>query len=323
METSDDVRRVIADLTGGVWALAALTAALEVGLLESATEQPDVQSGLGGALLDVLAAVRLVEREGERCRPAPGLLPLLGAPGRDYLVRDLRAAFLQCAALVDGARRGTLQAGWQATDPTLIEAVGAGSNGAPAARLLSTRLFPTLEGLVERLATPDAAFLDVGTGVGALAVEMCHLWPQLRVVGLEPQEAPLAAARLAVATAGLDGRVELRRQRVEEMVDSTAFDLVWLPQVFLSQEALVGALPRVLRALRPGGWLLALVLGTPGVELRPALGRLIDVLWGGDARFAGEVESLAAAAGFGGVHTVAGPQGGLVPAAFVAARRPL
>jgi SAM-dependent methyltransferase len=184
--------------------------------------------------------------------------------------------------------------------------VDAGSHGAPAARLLSTRLFPTLEGLVARLSTPAAAFLDVGTGVGALTVEMCHLWPQLRVVGLEPQEAPLAAAHRAVAAAGLDGRVELRRQRVEEMVDSTAFDLVWLPQVFLSQEALVGALPRVLRALRPGGWLLALVLSTPGAELRPALGRLLDVLWGGAARTAGAVESLAAAAGFEAVHTVAG-----------------
>ncbi len=35
---------------------------------------------------------------------------------------------------------------------------------------------------------PTASFLDVGTGAGHLAIAMCHQFPSLRVVGIDPSK---------------------------------------------------------------------------------------------------------------------------------------
>ena len=59
---------------------------------------------------------------------------------------------------------------------------------------------------------------------------MCRLFPTVRAVGLEPAQAPLALARRNVAGAGLEDRIELRGQRVEELADEEAFDVAWLPR---------------------------------------------------------------------------------------------
>lgn len=82
-----------------------------------------------------------------------------------------------------------------------------------------------MEGVVERLRAPTASFLDVGSGVGALAIELCRIWPHLRVVGLVPQAVPLAEGQRNVAAAGPGDRIELRAQRVEQMTEHEAFDL--------------------------------------------------------------------------------------------------
>lgn len=234
----------------------------------------------------------------------------------------MRATVLQSRALMEGAKRGTLRAGWAHTDPQLLEAQGAGLTGVPAARMLSERLFPRLEGLVERLQAPTASFVDVGSGVGALAMEMCRIWPHLHVVGLEPQGVPLAQGQRNVAATGLGDRIALRARRVEERSEHEAFDLAWLPQVFLPREVFGPGLQAVREALRPGGWAILLAIGARGSNLRAALGRLINVLWGEEARPIEEVERAAISAGFHPVSRFPGPPGGLTDATFVAARRP-
>jgi SAM-dependent methyltransferase len=331
VETREQIGGLVAELSASAWALASLDACLEAGLLECLTEphslaelseRTGVPTALVEALLDMLVALGLVRRAGDAFTAAPGLQPLLTPPARDYLLRDVRATVLQSRALMEGAKRGTLRAGWAHTDPELLEAQGAGSTGAPAARMLSERLFPQLEGLVGRLQAPTASFLDVGSGVGALAIAMCRIWPQLRVVGLEPQAVPLAEGQRNVAAAALGDRIALRAQRVEEMTEHEAFDLTWLPQVFLPREAFGPGLRAVRAALRPGGWAILLALGARGSDPRAALGRLINVLWGEEARPIEEVERAAIAAGFDPVRSFPSPPGGLTDATFVAARRP-
>jgi SAM-dependent methyltransferase len=331
METREQVGGLVAELSASAWALASLDACLEAGLLEYLTEphnpvelseRTGVPAPLVEALLDLLVALGLVRRMGDAFIAAPGLQPLLTPPARDYLLRDVRATVLQTQALMEGAKRGAIRAGWTHTDPELLEAQGAGSTGAPAARMLSERLFPRLDGLVERLQAPTASFLDVGSGVGALSIELCRIWPHLHVIGLEPQVAPLAEGQCNVAAAGLGDRIALRAQRIEEMSKREAFDLAWLPQVFLPQEAFDLGLRVVREALRPGGWAILLAIGSPGPDPRAALGRLINVLWGEEARSSEEVEQAAIAAGFDPVRSLPGPPGGLTDATFVVARRP-
>ena len=76
--------------------------------------------------------------------------------------------------------------------------------------------------LGEMLQGPGA-FLDVGTGVGWLAIEAARSWPALQVVGVDPWAPALTLARQNLAQSGFAERVELRSQRVEQFEEATTF----------------------------------------------------------------------------------------------------
>jgi hypothetical protein len=62
-------------------------------------------------------------------------------------------------------------------------------------------------------------------------------YPTLRVVGLEPADPPRREAIAKIETADYSDRIEIRDQPVEALTDVEGFDLVYLPQVFLSEDA--------------------------------------------------------------------------------------
>ena len=298
-------RQVINDLISSVGAFSALACALETGLLEALSESRSLadlshQSGIPTSLvvgmLDVLVASGLLQRDDNAYRAAPDLLPLLQAPFRDPLLADVRSAYLQSREMIDAAKRRTLAVGWYHTDPELLAAQG--TPGGLLFYMLAQMLFPRLNGLVEALQRPTATFLDVGTGVATIAIQMCRLFPTLHVVGLEPQDAPMAEARRNVTAAKLDDCIELRAQRIEDLADREVFDLVWLPQVFLPREVLERGLRRAWAALRPGGWILLIAYTTPGMDLDASVFRLMNVLWGGDPLYPEQVAELLVAADF-------------------------
>jgi predicted O-methyltransferase YrrM len=319
-QTSGDAsaRQVITDLSSSVWAFSALACALEAGLLEDLsearrltdlTQRSGIPACLVEGLLDVLVSLGLLLRAGDGYSSTPDLLPLLQEPTRDALLADIRSVYLQSRSMIDAAKRRTLLVGWSHTDPELLAAQGASSGS--LFRTLAQTLFPRLDGLIERLQSPTGTFLDVGTGVGAIAIQMCRLFPRLRVVGLEPQDAPLAEARRNVAAAKLGERVELRAQRIEDLADREAFDLVWLPQVFLPCEVLECGLRRAWAALRPGGWILLIAFSTPGMDLDAAILRLANVAYGGDPLYPEQVAELIAAADFTRTQVFPSPAGSI------------
>ena len=122
--------------------------------------------------------------------------------------------------------------------------------------MLASRLPDLQRTLHER-----GAFLDVGTGVGWLAVEAARAWPALRCVGIDVWEPALRLARANLAGAGMEERVELRAQGVEELEEQDAFTLAWLPGIFMPLDVVPAALKNLHRALTPGGWLVFSVLG--------------------------------------------------------------
>jgi len=319
-QTSGDAsaRQVINDLSSSVWAFSALACALEAGLLEALSESRSLtdlshRSGIAAPLvegmLDVLVSLGLLLRAGDVYSSTSDLLPLLQSPTRDGLLADIRTVYLQSREMIDAAKRHTLKADWSHTDPELLAAQGA--SGGPLFHMLAQTLFPRLDGLLARLQDPMATFLDVGTGVATIAIQMCRLFPRLHVVGLEPQDAPLAEARRNVTAARLGDRIELRAQRIEDLADREAFDLVWLPQVFLPREVLERGLRRAWTALRPGGWILLIAFSTPGMDLDAALFRLANVGLGGDPLYPEQVAELLAAADFARTLVVPGLPGSI------------
>ncbi len=119
----------------------------------------------------------------------------------------------------------------------------------------------------------------------------------------------MAEARRNVTAAKLGDRIELRPQRIEDLADREAFDLVWLPQVFLPREVLERGLRRAGAALRPGRWILLIVFSTPGMDLDAALFRLANAAYGGDPLYPEQVTELLAAADFARTQVFPGPPG--------------
>ena len=302
----DAVRRGLDGLTESTWGLAVLSAVAECGMLArlaaplrvgEAAEIAGLPADLAGRMLDVLVALGFVRRQGDGGFVAvDGLRPMLTRDGLAQLDAELRATLRQSRDLLERAGRHQLMPGWVHTDTDLLSAQG--ESGRSAARALAHHGVPRLAGLAERLNAPTAGFLDVGAGVGVIAIEMCQIYRALRVVGLEPTEAPRRRAVERVAAAGLTDRIEIRAQLVEDLSDVKRFDLAYVPQVFLPDDAFRRGLTTVWRALRPGGWVTLPVISAPGDDISAALARLRNTLWGGGARLVEQVAEAATRAGF-------------------------
>jgi len=73
----------------------------------------------------------------------------------------------------------------------------------------------------------------------------------------------LDLAREEVEAQGFGERIELRLESVAELDDVAAFDLAWVPQIFIPRPELVTGLERVFAALRPGGGLIVPTIAPP------------------------------------------------------------
>lgn len=245
---------------------------------------------------------------------APDILEGVTATELTPLLAEIRMTLLLNAQLLLSPAR----TGWTHTDGEILQSIGEFSATFP--RALKQTL-DRLEGLARRLESPDAALLDVGVGVGGIAIAMARAWPRLRVVGIDPWRPSLAIARANVQTAGLDARIELREQSAQELSDTRAFDLALFPSFFIAEAVIRAALVNVYRALRPGGWI-EFAIQNPGPDsLTAALARLRTVLWGGHPWTTVEAESLLRQAGYTQVQTL--PSGPTAPGVRIIGRRPL
>ena len=293
------------ELSSSAWTLAAIGVLFDSGLADQLREPSTLDElalrcpTLARERIERCVAVAVlrgvVALEAGRYQLAPGVLPALDPGRRTILQGDYRSELLQAAAYLRAAAGAAT--GWHHTDPVILQAQGNGS--AMFAFALKGNLAPQLDDLPARLERPEARFLDVGTGVGALAIAMCRAYPRLRVVGLDPGEAPLALARANVSGAGLGDRIELRQLRVQALLDEAAFDLAWLPAFFLGRrEDVPPALERIRTALRPGGWVLIPSLNPHAGEAERAVRSLVLESWGGPVLAAPESEALLKEAGF-------------------------
>jgi SAM-dependent methyltransferase len=233
-----------------VEALAALGAALTLEL--SDTKAPDE---LADALHGVIAAAGL------------GDVSELAPPQQALVLSLVRSTLLQAADLVDDPGRPL---GWAFTDPAILDGWGRGSTMIPG----------IIAAAHDDLRDVDA-FLDVGVGVGLLAITAANTWPTASVVGVDVWEPSLARARANVADAKLQDRIELRAVDVVDLDEVDRYDCVWLPSFFLTEEALARALPALVRATRPGGWIALGRFASPPDPLAQAVLSLRTVRAGG------------------------------------------
>jgi SAM-dependent methyltransferase len=293
-ETVEQVGAAVGELTDGVWVLSAMVSVLS--------------RGFGSPFSIDDPAARVLESYGLFDTADAGLVP--------------RAAFVQALAgrapaFADGIRSTLGQAAtaalcedrdgdWGGFADEILVAQGRAS--AMGGTGLALFVIPVLEGLAQRFAAGDGVLLDVGVGVAELACAFCEAVPGARVVGIDPLPRAVELGAATVARHGLIERVELRCSGVQALDDDQAFDLAWLPMPFIPRAAVRAGLPRVLRALRPGGWLLL-----PGSTFETGasgdIARWQAHLAGGTLLSAAERAEWLAEAGFGSPTSLTTPPG--------------
>jgi 2-polyprenyl-3-methyl-5-hydroxy-6-metoxy-1,4-benzoquinol methylase len=283
----DDVMRAVMRWTTATEALAAVGAQLSL-----------LQSGDGSP--EVLAALRAVSETA-----GLGDLAALDPQQRNTIAAIAGLYLRQSIDLLDHAAAAP---GWAYTDPTILDGWGRVSMMVPAAIAAAHSDLHRVE-----------SFLDVGTGVGFLAVSAARAWPHASIVGVDVWEPSLARARAHAMEAHVDDRVTFRTQDVRALDDVDAFDCVFVPTFFLSEAAITQSLPALHRATRPGGWIVLGRLSPPPDPLAEAVGRLRTTRAGGVELEATHAVELLQAAGCDDVHVA--PKPGPSPLDLVIGRK--
>jgi predicted O-methyltransferase YrrM len=270
-------------------ALAALGAGLELRLAH--TEAPP----------EVAARLRAIET-------AMGLDDLDGVPPAQQAMALglIRTYVAHAVELLDDPAR---EPGWTYTEPAILDGWGRASTMVPA--MIKTA--PELQHV--------ESFLDVGTGVGLLAVAAANIWPEATITGIDVWGPSLDRARANVKQAALDERITLRNQDVRDLDDIDAFDCAWVPTFFLPSAVLRAALPRVVAAVRPGGWIVLGRLDAPPDALARATHGFATIRHGGDELESTQAIELLAAEGCRDVRVL--PRPGAVPLELVVGQRSL
>ena len=272
----------VADLENAAWALAAVIA----------TCRDAAQGSLAEALVADPNRTAVLEAAGLARRTGDGIAPHAALPDGE-MAGNAAAARLSSLRQAVGCAAGEVHRGW-AEQPDEVHRGWAaqpdevlldqGHASAATGRAIATRLVPTLAGLTDRLAVPGSRVLDVGTGVAALAVALVRELPHIRVTAVDSMERAVGLARTELKQAGPEAeRVELRHQDVADLREPGAYDLIWLPAPFLSEESLTAALPHIVDAIAPGGWLVAGTNPAPSGELAAAVARWQAIRNGGNS----------------------------------------
>ena len=293
----EEMMAVTAPLIAGAEAVAALAATMKLDALGQAGD-PDVRA----ALDRVVSALTV-----------PGLFDGLDETERQSTIGTVTSFLKQALELIENPSR---PGGWVYTDPAVLQSQGQSSGAVP--RLIASVAF-TLDGLTDALAREGARILDIGSGVAALSISCCRVWPAASVVGVDPWEPAMKLAAQNVAEAGLEDRITLRAMGIEDITDTDAFDLAWMPAPFLPRSVLESGVPVVARALRPGGWLVLGRYAAPQDALAEALADLRTVRGGGTPLSNDEAAALLERGGLGNVRSV--PSEWKAPIRFVAGQR--
>lgn len=278
----------VAELARSVRMLAAIGAALKL-----------------RTLVDVDAEMRdRLERAAER---ALGIAPSsLAEAELPQLQTMIAMAFAEGGELLRDPARGP---GWQVTDPEILQAQGEASASVFDRILALSETRPPLRQAL------SGRFLDVGTGVGAIALRAARACPTLEVHGIDIWPPAIAIAERNVAASPFAARIRIDLLDVAGLPATPRYSLAWLPTMFLQRAVVREAIARIAAASRPGAFLVAGLYTVPPDPFLAEFSALRTLRSGGEITDSAELAAMLAREGLGDIEVDHGPV-----ATFVVAR---
>jgi demethylmenaquinone methyltransferase/2-methoxy-6-polyprenyl-1,4-benzoquinol methylase len=124
--------------------------------------------------------------------------------------------------------------------------------------------------LASRVPASATNVLDVACGTAAVSIELAQRVPDRSVTGVDQSPEMLAAGRPRVAKAGLEGRIELRESRAEELPFGDAeFDALTFTYLLRYVDDPGATLRELARVVKPGGTVAMLEFAVPRGVWRP------------------------------------------------------
>jgi precorrin-6B methylase 2 len=253
------------------------------------------------------AAIHARIREGLRLALGEAAMDLDDAEIAPLLV-EIEMAFVESGELFKDPDR---TAQWKVADHDHLQAMGRASGNAFGRILDLARARPSLQ------AALDGVFLDVGTGVGGIALRAAQACPDLHVDAIDIWEPALGLAAANVSASPHAGRIQLRHLDVTALEPGPRYTLAWLPTMFMKRSVLEQAIDRIAAASRSGGWLVSPVYTTPDDPFMAVMSSLRTLRSGGEVTEPSELEAMLRARGYVDIDVDVGPI-----ATFVFGRRP-
>jgi len=160
---------------------------------------------------------------------------------------------------------------------------------------------------IDVLLAEGATVLDAGCGTGHLGLLLCEIYPRVRYIGVDLDDAAVHEGQRSIVASGLGERMSLSRQAITEAT-GTSCDIAIL---FLSLHEILpaersGAMAGLRTALKPGGWLLVFDESYPeslteAAERHSRMGlhfEYTEMLWGSQVPTQRELTTLLSGAGF-------------------------
>jgi predicted RNA methylase len=162
----------------------------------------------------------------------------------------------------------------------------------------------------------NGRFLDVGTGIGGIALEAAATCPRLLIDCIDIWATALTLARQNVADSSYANRISISHSNVTELEPGQRYTVVWLPTMFMRRQTVERGLDRIIAASASGAYLIAAIYTVPSDPLSATLAKLRTLRSGGDIISPEELENLLRSRGYIDVESEVKPL-----ATFVLGRR--
>ena len=272
--SAQSCRRLVQELRRSMEALAALGASLALSSGAHAA-QPEISDRIH-------AVVELLD---------PDVLRDLSADDAAAIHAGIRTFFRQALDLLENPGR---DGGWEYDDPEILQAQGQGSviNAGMIAEFAATHAR-----WYDRLMAPGK-FLDVGTGVGRIALRVAEQWPSLRVEGIDVLEPALRLAEANLATSDIGDRVTFRERNFADLDEHEEYCGAFVAGAFIPYRDALKGIEALYRATEPGCWIFYGLYRSQPDRLSEALTALRVTRSGGHAWTLDEITKLLGDAGF-------------------------